>query len=303
MKSKPKTRRDVHIEITDTIVQAIEAGPGHFTLPWHRSVSVARPRNVATKRLYRGVNVLALWVSADKNGFPSPLWGTYRQWSSVGAQVRRGEKASLVVFYKPFEVTTENENGEPTTESRRFARASFVFNAAQVDGYTEEVPSILSNAAESLPAVDAFITATRADVRHGGDRAYYRPATDHIQMPQRESFIGTTTSTPMESYYATLLHELTHWTAHPSRLARDLKGRFGDASYAMEELIADLGAAFLCADLAIASSPRADHAAYLASWLQVLKDDKRAIFTAASKASEAAEFLAAFSSGATSNAA
>ena len=296
MKTKTKTRRDVHADITNSIIQGIEAGADNFSLPWHRTGSITRPRNAATKNLYRGINILSLWVSAESNGFHSPLWGTYRQWNSVGAQVRRGEKSSLVVFYKPFEVTEEKEDGEETTESRLFARASFVFNAAQVDGYTEEAPPTIINPTDSIPAADNFIAATKADIRHGGDRAYYHPSRDHIQMPNRESFIGTPTSTPTESYYATLLHELTHWTAPSSRCSRDLSGRFGNESYAMEELVADLGAAFLSADLAITSAPRPDHASYLTSWLKVLKDDKRAIFTAASKASQAAEFLSAFSS-------
>jgi antirestriction protein ArdC len=143
-----------------------------------------------------------------------------------------------------------------------------------------------------IEQAEAFTAAAGADVRYGGDRAYYRRSDDHVQMPERERFTGSATSTPTETYYATLLHELTHWTGHESRLDRDLSGRFGNEAYAMEELVAELGAAFLCADLSITNTPRPDHAAYIANWLEVLKRDKRAIFTAARKAAQATDYLA-----------
>jgi antirestriction protein ArdC len=144
-----------------------------------------------------------------------------------------------------------------------------------------------------IEQAEAFVAATGASILHGGGRAYYRPSTDSIHLPPREAFIGTPTSTPAESYFATLCHELCHWTSRENRCNRQLGKRFGDQAYAMEELVAELGAAFLCADLGVTGEPRADHAQYLASWLAVLKADKKAIFTAASKASEAAAFLAA----------
>jgi antirestriction protein ArdC len=144
-----------------------------------------------------------------------------------------------------------------------------------------------------LEQAEAFVAATGASISHGGGRAFYRPATDSIQLPPREAFVGSPTSTPAEAYYSTLLHELTHWTSAPSRCNRELGKRFGDDAYAIEELVAELGTAFLCADLGITDEPRADHAQYLAAWLSILKADKKAIFTAASKASEAAAFLAA----------
>jgi antirestriction protein ArdC len=139
----------------------------------------------------------------------------------------------------------------------------------------------------------SFVAATGAIIHHGGGRAYYRPSTDSIHLPPREAFIGTPRSTPAESYYSTLCHEMTHWTSAEARCNRQLGKRFGDQAYAMEELVAELGAALLCADLHITDEPRPDHAQYLASWLAVLKTDKKAIFTAALKASEATAFLAA----------
>jgi antirestriction protein ArdC len=207
-----------------------------------------------------------------------------------GAQVRKGEKSSYVVFYKEFAVTDDPTGPGDETETRLFARATPVFAAEQVEGYEHPV-LVVPTPMEAVAHAGAFVAATGAVIAHGGTRAYYRPSTDSIQLPPREAFVGTTTSTPAESYYSTLLHELTHWTSHEQRCNRQLGKRFGDNAYAMEELVAELGAAFLCAELGITTEPRADHAQYPASWLDVLKADKRAIFTAASKASEAAGWL------------
>jgi len=292
-----KERFDIHQHITDKIVSAIERGAGDFRLPWHRSAgSIIRPVNIASKKAYRGVNVVALWAYAEESGYSSGIWGTYRQWAETGAQVRKGEKAAFVVFYKELEFAAETETGDADTITRLFARATPVFAAEQVDGYQ---PSVIdapptTTVITPLEQAEAFVTATGANIVHGGSRACYVPRTDNIHMPPRDVFIGSPTSTPAEAYYSTLLHELTHWTSAPSRCNRELGKRFGDQAYAIEELVAELGAAFLCADLRITDEPRADHAQYLASWLSVLKADKKAIFTAASKASEATTFLTAF---------
>jgi antirestriction protein ArdC len=288
-------RLDIYQHITDKIVSAIERGAGEFRLPWHRAAgSIMRPVNVASKKAYRGVNVLALWATADEKGFCSGLWGSYKQWSAAGAQVRKGEKAAFVVIYKEFEVAADPETGDACTATRLFARATPVFASEQVDGY--QAPDCDAPPVTVIPPIEqaeAFVAATGATIHHGGSRAYYRPSTDSIHLPPREAFIGTPTSTPAESYFSTLCHELCHWTSRENRCNRQLGKRFGDQAYAMEELVAELGAAFLCADLQITAEPRPDHAQYLASWLAVLKADKKAIFTAASKASEAAAFLAA----------
>jgi antirestriction protein ArdC len=284
-------RHDVYEAITDRVIAAIEAGAGEWQMPWHRS-GVSRPVNAHTKKPYRGVNVVALWASAEAYRYSSGFWATYKQWRELEARVRKGERASLIVFWKELEREVEDEEtGEREHKKTLFARASWVFNADQVDGWTPPAAPA-RNLVQALDHAEAFTAATGADVRHGGDRAYYRRSTDHVQMPVRERFTGSDTSTPTEAFYATLLHELTHWTGHESRLDRDLSGRFGNEAYAMEELVAELGAAFLCADLAIANTPRPDHAAYIANWLEVLKRDKRAIFTAARKASQAADYLA-----------
>ena len=284
-------RRDIHAEITGKLIAAIEADPGRPSMPWRRSGKpLFMPENAQTGKAYNGINIVSLWVAAECLGYSAPVWATYRQWSELGCQVRKGEKSSLVVFYKEYE-TDPNPDDSDDDGKRRVARASYVFNAAQVDGYTRpDAPQPLG-AIERLLAVDRFIAATGARVEHGGDRAYYRPSMDHIQMPDEGLFCGTETMTRSEGYYAVLTHELTHWTGAPTRLGRDMGKRFGDAAYAAEELVAEIASAFLCSELGITQDTRADHAQYLANWLTLLKSDNRAIFTAAAKASEAVEYL------------
>jgi antirestriction protein ArdC len=287
---------DVHQEITDRIVAALETA-GEFQLPWIRSKggSMKRPVNIASAKPYNGINIVSLWVAAQAQDYPSHLWGTYRQWQERGCQVRRGEKSSLIVFYKQLEFEQANEQtGETETAERLMARASYVFNAAQVDGFPLESSEPLPEepAFGPIEQAEAFAKATGAKIEEGGDTACYIPATDVIRMPERRRFTGTETTTAAESFYSTLCHELVHWSGVKHRLDRDMSGRFGTESYAVEELVAELGAAFLCGDLGITPEPRADHAQYIANWLKVLKGDKKAIFAAAAKASEAANWLA-----------
>ena len=285
--------RHVYSKITEQIVAAIAAGAPRFEMPWHRSGPLfGRPKNAVTGNHYRGVNVLALWIAAQAGGFTTMSWATYRQWASVGAHVRKGEKGTVIVFYKRLELEPAPEvEEEGCPPERLIARASWVFNADQVEGASPPEAPVLPSPVEVLLHADALIDGTGATIEEGGDLACYRPHADYIQMPPRSAFIGTSTSTPTEAYYATLLHELTHWTGHEKRLSRDLSRRFGDEAYAMEELVAELGAAFLCADLSVTNAPRADHAAYVASWLRVLRNDAHAIFHAAGKASAAIEYL------------
>lgn len=290
---------DVHQHITNQIVAAMEKGAGDWQMPWHRSShALTRPTNIASGNAYRGINILALWVAAETSGYSHGIWGTYKQWQEKGAQVRKGERSSVIVFYKEFEREddpSENETGLPGT--RLFARASRVFNAAQVDGFTTPAGELepTEDKTHAIDAAEAFAAATGARITIGGNVACYRPGTDAIAMPERRLFTGSATSNPTEAWYSTLLHELTHWSGAEHRLDRDLSGRFGSDSYAMEELVAELGAAFLCAELGITVAPRPDHAAYLANWLKVLKADKKAVFTAASAASRAADYLGGLS--------
>ena len=290
--SKP----DVYQRVTDSIIAAIENGAGSdWQCPWSRSQSM--PVNAVTDHRYHGVNVVMLWCVSGEHGWPHG-WASYRQWKSAGAQVRKGERGTTIIFYKSLERdrldgsgnVVIGDNGEPEQHHIPMVRVSTVFNATQVDGYEPEtLPE--RPLFERIEGAETFVTNTRAVVRHGGEAAYYRPSADHIQMPDRKAFSGTDTSTAAEGYYGTLLHELTHWTGPKKRCARDLGKRFGRDAYAAEELVAELGSAFLCAELGIATQPRLDHAKYIDHWLGILKADKRAIFTAAAKAAQAAEYL------------
>lgn len=293
---KPAHAFDIHAHITDQIVAAIEEGAPTWEMPWRSSqAALHRPVNVASGALYQGVNILSLWMSAEHQGFSQPIWGTYRQWQAKDAQVRKGEKGTPIVFYKELERDPENDEAE--SGKRMFARASWVFNAAQVDGFTADEAAPSSMPVEITPheTAERLIRASAADIREGGHRAYYNPAEDYIGMPDRARFLGSATSTPTDAWYATHLHELGHWSGAEHRLNRDMTVRFGSEGYAMEELIAELTSAFLCAQLGLGTASRLDHAAYIAVWLRVLKNDKKAIFTAATQADRAARYLMSFS--------
>ena len=291
-RAETEGRADIYRRITDQIAAAIEAGAGKWRMPWHPGADGAAPVlpiNAATGKPYRGVNTVVLWATAQAEGYPSAVWATYRQWAELGAQVRKGERASPVVFWKMSDKDEQEDAGGDAAEdgrrSRVFARGYSVFNVAQVDGYAAPALLVLPEA-ERISHAEAFFTAIGADIRHGGNRACYVPCLDQIRMPLFEAFRDPV------AYYAILAHEAMHLTGHPTRCPpRDLRGRFGDEAYAAEELIAELGAAFVCADLALTPEPRPDHAAYAASWLKVLRGDKRAIFTAAAKAQAAADWM------------
>jgi len=284
--------RDVYSAITTKIIAAVEAGAGDFVMPWHRSlVGIGRPRNATTTANYRGVNIVALWAEAMLSGFASGYWASYKQWQTAGAQVRKGERGAVIVFYRELDQPALPLDGTSGDEAgRRFvARASYVFNAEQVDGWSppEQPPA---SSIEPCDAAEELVRRSRATVRDGHTSAYYDYQVDRICLPQPEWFVGSPTSTPTESYYSTLLHELVHWTGATHRLNRPFD-RFGTEVYAREELVAELGAAFLCGDLAIANEPRPDHAAYVASWLSILREDSRAIFRAARLSEQAVEYL------------
>lgn len=277
---------DIYESVTARIVEAMETAGRDWQRPW-LAVS-AMPQNATTGRQYNGVNVVNLWLTGSQSG----LWASYKQWTSIGAQVRKGERGTMIVYAGVGTSKEKNEEGENSTY--RFLRSSFVFSAEQVEGYTVPAVATLSPV-ERNEGAERFIAATGAKIQHGKGGAYYAPELDYIGMPAREMFTSTATSAREEAYYSTLLHELAHWSGHKTRLARDLNNRFGSQAYAAEELVAEMGAAFLCAELGISPTPRADHAQYLNHWLTVLRADKRAIFTAASAATKAAEYLRGFS--------
>jgi len=297
-----KPKLDVHQAITDKIVKAIEAGAGTFEMPWHRpGISFDIPENALTGNSYRGSNILSLWIDAGEKKFEHQSWATFKQWQELGAQVRKGEKGSLIVKYGEWTPKGDKpdapKEGEEAEQSRlMFAKAAWVFNVAQVDGFTIEPKAPRADLTTRLAHVDAYIAATGADIRYGGQRAFYRHRGsdgegDFIQMPDLSLFTGTATTTPTEARYGTELHELGHWAGASHRLNRKFGERFGDKQYAFEEIVVELASAYNCAHLEITNTPRPDHAQYIAHWLQVMKDDKKAIFTAASLASQAITYL------------
>lgn len=294
---REKAPLDIHQSITDKIIAALEAGVEKATLPWHRPGATSiLPRNAESGNVYNGINILSLWATAEEKAYERSLWGTYRQWQALDGQVRKGEKAALVVFYKQYE-TTPNPDDADDVGLRRVAKASWVFNVAQVDGYqTDDTPLPSLGPIDRLARAEAFVRATGAEIRVGGERAYYRSSGDYIAMPAEDLFRAEGFQRT-EDWYSVLNHELGHWSGAPSRLDRQLGNRFGSPEYALEELIAELTSAYLCAELGISMAPRPDHACYINNWLGALKNDNRAVFMAAARASEAAKFLMGLQAG------
>ncbi len=283
-------RADLFQTITNTIISAIDGGaaPNAYQMPWHRGTGTSTPLNAISGRHYRGINTLLLWAAASKSDFSTGEWATYRQWIAAGAQVRKGERASVVVLWKTLGAAGDEADGTDHSERnspRALAREFYVFNAAQVDGYTRERSTIPLTA--RITHAESFFTALPVEVSYGSDDAFFDPVSDNVFLPSFGAFRSA------ENYYSVLAHELTHWTGTEARLNRDMSGWFGSKAYAMEELVAELGAAFTVGYLGLGSAPREDHAYYIASWLSVLRGDPRAIITAASKAQVAADYLIA----------
>ena len=285
------SRPDLYSRVTQAIITDLENGVRPWTKPWsaeHLAGSISRPLR-STGEPYSGINVILLWAEATAHGYAAPIWITFRQALALGGHVRKGEHGATVVYANRISRTETGDNGEDVERSIPFLKAYTVFNVDQVEGlpahfYARAAPT--TEPSQRIDHAEAFFAATGSDIRHGGGQAYYALQPDYVQMPPFECFEDA------EAYYATLAHECTHWTRHPTRLDRDFgRKRWGDEGYAREELVAELGAAFLCADLGLELTPREDHAAYIDSWLKVLEGDKRFIFTAAAYAQRAADYL------------
>lgn len=285
-------RQNLYDEVTGRIVEELAAGRAPWVRPWGRvsKAAPALPRNALTGRAYSGINILLLWGALIEHGFEDQAWVTFRQARQAGGSVRAGERGTMVVYADRFTPKDEAERAARAGEAPGvipFLKRFTVFNLAQCEG----LDGLCAAPAppperEIVPHVENLVAATGADVRIGGDQAYYAPALDYVGVPPQPAFHHQI------DYYRTLLHELSHWTGHPSRLGRDQSGRFGSKAYGFEELVAELSAAFACASLGVVPTVR--HADYLGAWLAILREDNRAIFRAASKASKAADFLLAF---------
>lgn len=293
-KRPAEPRISLYDEVTSRIIGELEAGRFPWVLPWDGKaaggVSPGLPRNAVSGRTYSGVNVLILWGEVIARAYPSQSWLTFRQALDAGGNVRKGEKGVTVVYADRFTPEAEKARAAETGDDAKaipFLKRFTVFNVAQCEGLRADLvgdPAPLPER-EMVPVAEELIEASGADFRIGGGRAYYVPSADFIQVPPQPAFFEQI------NYYRTALHELTHWTGHASRLARDFSGSFGTAKYAREELCAEMGSAFLCAALGIVPTVR--HADYLAGWLEVLREDNRAIFRAASAATKAADYLLA----------
>lgn len=293
---RAQPRADLYDEVTRRIITELEAGRVPWVQPWGRPDSdgaVAAPglpRNAMTSRPYSGINILILWGAVIEQGWPSQSWLTFRQATQAGGTVRKGERGTMVVYADSFTPETERTRARAAGDEAKaipFLKRFTLFNVAQCEGLGDGLaadPAPLPER-EIVPIAEAVIAASGVDFRVGGDQAFYVPAHDYVQVPPQPAFFEQI------NYYRTALHELTHATGHASRLDRKLMNGLGGKDYAREELVAEMGSAFLCAALGIVPTVR--HADYLASWLAVLREDSRAIFRAASQASKAADWLLA----------
>jgi len=281
------TTADIYQEVTDRIIEALEAGTQPWARSWQATSTNALPHNALTGRPYNGVNVLLCWAESMAKGYNASGWLTFKQAKQLGGSVRKGEKGCRIVFWKFLKRTETGADGNETSSTFPMARAYTVFNVDQCDGLklpARETLEVTMADHERHELGQKLVDMSGADIVFGGSQPCYMPGADRVHMPELGLF------NTAEDFYATAFHELTHWTGNKARLNRDMSGRFGSESYAAEELVAELGAAFLTAELGM-DGTHLQHESYLAGWLRVLKQDKRAIFTAASMATKAATFL------------
>ena len=278
-------RRDLYAEVSARITSELEGGAAPWVKPWAATSGANTPCNAITNRPYSGCNVVLLWLARDR-GWPTPRFLTFKQAIEAGGNVRRGEHGTKVYFVKQLRIEdSEDEQADPRTIP--MLRQYTVFNVSQCENLPDSIkagkPMRVRNPDARDALADDFMRSTGADIREGSGEAYYAPGRDFISMPAFAAFKGA------DHFYSVTFHELTHWTGHKSRLDRDLKNRFGSWAYAGEELVAELGAAFLCAEFGFDGDIR--NAGYIATWIDLLKSDKRAFFTACNRASQAADYL------------
>lgn len=271
----------IYDELTNKVIQSLENGVAPWIKPWNTTTTA--DKNMVSGKPYRGVNTLILGMSGMAQGFSTNLWASYKQWQELGATVRKGEKGTRIVFYSPVSKEKVNSTGETVTENYACLKTYYVFNASQCDDIEIPKPETVEKSFLDIEACEQFITDTGALIRHGGAEAFYHRSDDFIGLPVKTDFLSN------EHYYATAFHELTHWTGAKHRLEREKGKLFGDTKYAFEELVAELGATFLCNDFSFTGELR--HEAYIQSWLKALKDDNKAIFKASALAQKACDYL------------
>lgn len=284
--------RDVHQEVTDTIIAQLEKGTIPWRQPWngHSKMNFDLPYNAISNNFYQGINIVLLWGAIHEKQFDCAEWATFKQWSEQKESIRKGEKGSTIVYYDVLE--KEDDKGE--IQKIPYLKAYKVFNRCQLASYNpqEAKPETeIAPLARRIEIADSFVENTQAIIEYGAKEAFYRPSEDKIYMPAIEAFRDTENCTATEGLYSTLLHELVHWSGADKRMNRTKGKRFGDNQYAVEELVAELGSAFLCSEFDIATVEKGDHAAYISNWLKVLKDNKYCIVTAASEASKAVNYM------------
>lgn len=285
------SKSDLYQSVTDRIIAALQAGTPPWVCPWAPGPGLAAPANLGSGRPYRGINVLLLNLQAATRGYALNRWLTYRQALALGAQVRRGEEGTPVVFFKMLEVegaaaSCVDDDAGIDRKVVPLLRAFTVFNAAQIEGLPSELlPAPSAPDWSPLAAAEEVLLHSGAVIHHGGVQAYYSPVKDLIGLPEPARF------TCAEDYYRVALHELTHWSGHAARCNRPLQGRQHIEAYAFEELVAEMGSAFLCGHCGLPASLQ--HASYVDHWLQALRNDRRLIFTAAALAQKASDYLLA----------
>jgi len=269
----------IYTEITQSIIEQLEQGAAPWIKPWKADSSA--DKNLVSQKPYQGINRLLLGMSSMIRGYSVPVWASYKQWESIGANVKKGEKGTKIVFYSP---VTKQDKQTGDIEKYAVLKTYFVFNAAQVEGIDIVPAETVEAEFTAVELAEQRIIKTGAAISHGGDAAFYMPSADRIQLPNKSAFDSEA------NYYATAFHELAHWTGSKNRLDRDLdKGRFGNPAYAFEELVAEMSAAFLCSDYGIQGELR--HAGYIGHWLKALREDSKAVFKAAALAQKAADYI------------
>ena len=290
---KVKIKKDLYQDFTDQVIKQMEDNNMNWSKPFTTTILNGH-HNVISKKPYQGMNCFSIGLSVHKNGFKSNEWATFNQWKNLGAKIKKGSKGTEILYWNIKEY--EDKTNKDEKVKIPFLKYFVVFNADQVDGYETKEKGLKDFNLKEIDnwkthfKTDTFVENTKADI-NTANKAFYSPNGDFIGMPPKEDFKGDKENTKEQYYYSTLLHELTHWSGHSSRCNRDLKNRFGSKAYAMEELVAEIGSAFLCSLLGVTKAPTPNHGRYLNNWLEVLKEDKKAIFKAFSLSKVSSEYL------------